>query len=54
MAYADRFEEFFAGTDIGANPTEERGRYLILKFDFSAVKKSAPDVQVDFNDYLWR
>ena len=54
VAYAGRFEEFFAGTDIGTNPTEERGKYLILKFDFSAVKKSPSEVQTDFNDYSSR
>ena len=37
VRYADRFDELFGGTDIGANPTEERNRYLILRFDFSAV-----------------
>ena len=54
VAYADQFEFFFAGTDIGANPTEERGKYLILKFDFSAVSKDASKVQADFNDYASR
>jgi hypothetical protein len=48
VRYADRFDEFFSGTDIGANPTEERGRYLILKFDFSAVSKDAAKVQGSF------
>ncbi len=51
VRYADRFDEFFSGTDIGENPTDERGRYLILKFDFSAVSKDAALVQDDFNDY---
>ncbi len=54
IRYADRFDEFFSGTDIGANPTEERGRYLILRFDFSAVSKDADKVQDDFNDYASR
>ena len=48
IRYADRFDEFFAGTDIGANPTEERGKYLILKFDFSAVSKEMANVQGSF------
>ena len=52
--YADRFEEFFAGTDIGANPTDERGKYLVLKFDFSSVSKDASQVEMDFNDYASR
>ena len=55
VAYADRFEEFFSGTDIGADPTEERGKYLILRFDFSAVKKNPRDVQSSFERHvsLW-
>ena len=51
VRYADRFDFFFKGTDIGANPTDERGKYLILKFDFSAVSKDVSKVQNDFNDY---
>ena len=30
VAYADRFEQLFSGTEIGADPTEERNRYLVL------------------------
>ena len=37
VRYADRFDEFFSGTDIGENPTDEHNKYLILKFDFSTV-----------------
>ena len=51
VRYSDRFDEFFAGTDIGANPTDERGKYLVLKFDFSAVSKDAKEVQASFNKY---
>ena len=47
--YANRFDEFFAGTDIGANPTDERGKYLVLKFDFSAVSKDIDKVLDDFD-----
>ena len=54
VRYADRFDEFFAGTDIGANPTDERGKYLVLKFDFSSVSKDASQVEMDFNDYASR
>ena len=49
VRYADRFDELFGGTDIGANPTEERNRYLILRFDFSAVAKEPGKVQEDFD-----
>ncbi len=51
VRYSDRFDEFFAGTDIGAKPTDERGKYLVLKFDFSAVSKDAQEVQASFNKY---
>ena len=39
IARAARFEELFAGTDIGAEPTEERGKYMMLYFNSSAVNK---------------
>ena len=48
IRFADRFEEFFGGTDIGANPTDEHGTYLVLRFDFSAVDKNPGKVQEDF------
>ena len=51
VLFADRFDEFFKGTDIGSNPTEERGRYLVLYFNFSAVSKDVRDVEASFNDY---
>jgi len=51
VAFADRFDELFGGTDIGSNPTEERGGYLALYFDFSAVSKDTGRVQDDFNAY---
>jgi len=51
VRYADRFDEFFAGTAIGANPTDERGKYLVMKFDFSAVSKDPVIVQDSFNRY---
>ena len=51
VTFADRFEEYFGGTDIGANPTEERGRYLVLKFDFSAVSKDPAKVMESFDEY---
>ena len=51
IAFADSFAKLFGGTDIGENPTEEHGRYLVLKFDFSAVSKNVHAVQEDFNAY---
>ena len=49
--YADRFEEFFGGLDIGREPTEERGKYLWLHFNFSAVEKRADRVEASFDAY---
>ena len=51
VAFADRFEELFGGTDIGASPTDEHGRYLALYFDFSGVSKESDKVQKDFDSY---
>ena len=51
VAYADRFGELFGGTDIGANPTDERGSYLILYFNFSAVSKDIRQVENSFERY---
>lgn len=33
----DRFDELFAGTDIGRNPTPGRNSCLVMRFDFSVV-----------------
>ena len=51
VMFADRFDEFFSGTDIGANPTEERGRYLVMYFNFSAVCKDVRQVERSFDSY---
>ena len=49
VRYADRFDFFFAGTDIGANPTDEHGKYLVLRFDFASITKDVDKVQEDFD-----
>ena len=51
VQFAERFDEFFAGTDIGANPTDERGKYLVLYFNFSAASKDVREIEASFNDY---
>ena len=33
----ERFDSLFGGLEIGANPTPERNKYLVLRFDFSVV-----------------
>jgi len=52
VRYAARFEELFAGTAIGENPTEERNQYLILYFNFSVVSKEPAKVQESFNTHV--
>ncbi|NQU39176.1 MAG: AAA family ATPase, partial [Lentisphaerae bacterium] len=36
----DRFEQLFANTDIGRNPTPARNSHLVMRFDFSKVPVS--------------
>ncbi|MCP5053201.1 MAG: AAA family ATPase, partial [bacterium] len=47
--YKDRFEEFFKGTWIYDNPTQDRGSYLVLKFNFSLVN---PGIDVFEGSFL--
>ena len=52
VAFANRFEELFGGTDIGTNPTVEHGKYLALYFDFSGISKETDKVLDDFDYYV--
>jgi hypothetical protein len=47
----DNFEHYFAGTWIADNSTENRGKYLVLKFDFSKVGDSTEDIREKFHSY---
>ncbi len=49
VAYKEQFDELFGGLYIGENPTEERNKYLILKFDFSKVDPDYTKTQKSFN-----
>jgi len=51
IRYSDRFQELYRDTWILENPTDERGKYLSLYFNFSAVLKDKDKVQDDFNSY---
>ena len=35
--HREEFAALFGGTQIGASPTENHGRYVVLRFDFSAI-----------------
>ena len=41
----------FAGTDIGRDPTEERGRYVTLRFNFSMVNDKLETLEREFETY---
>ena len=47
----DRFEALFAGTEIGRQPTANRHRYVILRFDFSAFDDTLETLRERFETY---
>ena len=49
--WADDFDATFAGTDVGRDPTEERSRYVTLRFNFSAVKNKLETLEREFETY---
>ena len=46
-----QFDPVFAGTDIGRNPTEERSRYVVLRFNFSMVNDALDTLEREFETY---
>ena len=49
--WAAKFEAMFAGTDIGQHPTGEQSRYVVLRFDFSAVNDKLETLEREFDTY---
>ena len=49
--WAGDFDATFAGTDIGQDPTEERSRYVTLRFNFSAVDDKLATLEREFEAY---
>ena len=49
--WAPEFEEVFAGTDIGEDPTPERHRYVTLRFNFSVIQDRPETLERDFEVY---
>ena len=47
----DGFEALFAGTDIGREPTANRGRYAVLRLNFSAFSKRLDTLEERFEEY---
>ena len=52
VAFKDKFEALFSGLWIGKNPTEERNKYMILKFNFSTIDPDKEKVQKSFDTYV--
>ena len=50
----DDFNVLFAGTDIGARPTANRGRYLVVYFDFSTFNHKLETLEQRFEEYCFR
>ena len=58
-SYYDRteaadFEAVFAGTAIGAGPTPNRSRYVVLHFNFSAFNDAPRTLEIEFEAYCTR
>ena len=49
--WAGEFETVFSGTDLGSEPTAERHRYVVLRFNFSAVNDALPRLERSFETY---
>ena len=48
---ADDFEAVFSGTHLGRHPTENRHRYVILRFNFSAFDDTLDTLRERFETY---
>ena len=48
---ADEWDAVFKGTDIGREPTEDRSRYVILRFNFSAFDDTLETLRERFETY---
>ena len=51
--WAGRFDAIFAGTDVGQSPTGEQSRYVVLRFDFSAVDDRLETLEREFETYCF-
>jgi len=48
ILYKDRFEEVFKGTWIYEHPTNQRGEYLVLSFNFSRLDPAPGKLENSF------
>ncbi len=49
--WAHEFDDLFGDTDIGRAPTAERGRYVVVRFDFSAFDDTPDTLRERFEGY---
>ncbi|MDE0217981.1 MAG: AAA family ATPase [Spirochaetaceae bacterium] len=49
--WGHEFDATFAGTDIGRNPTDERHRYVVLRFNFSMVDDAPETLEERFEGH---
>ncbi len=47
----DAFDTVFGGTDIARQPTDERNRYVVLRFNFSAFNDTLKMLERNFEEY---
>ena len=48
---ADAFDAVFRGTDVAREPTDERHRYVVLRFNFSAFNDALESLERNFEEY---
>ncbi len=51
---AGSFDATFGGTEIGADPTSGRSKYVVLRFDFSAFAHNPARIAENFDEYCTR
>ncbi len=51
--WAHEFEDLFGGTDVGRAPTTERGRYVVVRFDFSTFDDTLETLRERFEGYCF-
>ena len=47
----DAFDTVFGGTDVAREPTDERNRYVVLRFNFSAFNDTLEMLERNFEEY---
>jgi len=50
--YKERFDELYKGTWIHTHPTAERGSYLVLPFNFSAIDPAHDKIDASFLNHI--